>query len=195
VAIIDLIRHGEPEGGRRYRGATDDPLTAEGWRQMEAAVAGKLPWMRICTSPLTRCRDFAQALGARQAIPVHEDARLQELGYGVWEGLTPEELHRQDPGQLNRFFSDPLAYAPAGAEPLADFQRRVLAGWADILRQAGDGRVLVIAHAGTLRAVLSHILGMPLQNMFRVNLGYAAMIRIRSDGARSPALVIEGAGS
>lgn len=193
MAIIDLIRHGEAEGGRRYRGATDDPLTAEGWRQMEAAVAGKSSWQHIYTSPLMRCRDFARTLGARRAIPVKEDARLQELGYGVWEGLTPEELRRQDPGQLDRFFNDPLAHQPAGAEPLADFQRRVLAGWMDILRQCGDERVLVVAHAGTLRAVLGHVLGMPLRNIFRMNLGYAAMIRIRSEGARPSALVIEGA--
>ena len=192
MAIIDLIRHGEPEGGRRYRGATDDPLTAEGWRQMEAAVAHKADWQRIYTSPLVRCRDFARVLAARLAVPVQEDARLQELGYGVWEGLTPEELRRQDPGQLDRFFSNPLAHQPTGAEPLADFQRRVLAGWADILRRSGDERVLVVAHAGTLRAVLGHVLGMPLEHIFRINIGYAAMIRIRSEGARPPALVIEG---
>ena len=61
MAVIDLIRHGEPEGGRRYRGATDDPLTAAGWRQMEAAVAG-LSWQRIYSSPLVRCADFARHL-------------------------------------------------------------------------------------------------------------------------------------
>ncbi|MBK9132357.1 MAG: alpha-ribazole phosphatase family protein [Gammaproteobacteria bacterium] len=191
MAVIDLIRHGEPEGGRRYRGATDDPLTAAGWRQMEAAVAG-LSWQRIYSSPLVRCADFARRLGERLAVPVHEDARLQELGYGVWEGLTPEEIRRQDPGQLTRFFNDPLAYQPAGAEPLADFQRRVLAGWADILRRSADERALLVAHAGTLRAVLGHVLGMPLQNMFRINIAYAARIRIRSEGDRPPALVIEG---
>ncbi len=191
MAVIDLIRHGEPEGGRRYRGATDDPLTAAGWRQMEAAVAG-LSWQRIYSSPLVRCADFARRLGERLAVPVHEDARLQELGYGVWEGLAPEEIRRQDPGQLTRFFNDPLAHQPAGAEPLADFQRRVLAGWADILRRSADERALVVAHAGTLRAVLGHVLGMPLQNMFRINIAYAARIRIRSEGDRPPALVIEG---
>lgn len=192
MAIIDLIRHGEPEGGRRYRGATDDPLTAEGWRQMEAAVAGEASWRRIHTSPLRRCAAFAQALGERLGVPVHEDARLQELGYGVWEGLTPEEIHLRDPGQLTRFFNDPLAHPPAGAEPLADFQRRVLAGWGDILRRSAGEQALLIAHAGTLRAVLGHVLGMPLPNMFRISVGYAARIRIRSEGDRPPTLVIEG---
>jgi alpha-ribazole phosphatase/probable phosphoglycerate mutase len=194
MAIIDLIRHGEPEGGRRYRGATDDPLTAAGWRQMEAAVADKSPWQRIYTSPLRRCRAFAEVLGERHTIPVTEDARLQELGYGVWEGLTPEELRRQDPEQLTRFFNDPLAHQPAGAEPLVDFQRRVLAAWTDILQQSHDEHVLLVAHAGTLRAILGQVLGMPLQNMFRINIGYAALIRIRREGTRPAALVIEGAG-
>jgi alpha-ribazole phosphatase/probable phosphoglycerate mutase len=194
MAIIDLIRHGEPEGGRRYRGATDDPLTAAGWRQMEAAVAARSPWQRIYTSPLRRCRAFAEVLGERHTIPVTEDARLQELGYGVWEGLTPEELRRQDPEQLTRFFNDPLAHQPAGAEPLVDFQRRVLAAWTDILQQSHDEHVLLVAHAGTLRAILGQVLGMPLQNMFRINIGYAALIRIRREGTRPAALVIEGAG-
>ncbi|MGH8626386.1 MAG: hypothetical protein ACREYC_14335 [Gammaproteobacteria bacterium] len=38
ATFIDLRRHGEAEGGARYRGSTDDPLTAEGWAQMWAAV-------------------------------------------------------------------------------------------------------------------------------------------------------------
>ena len=37
--LIDMIRHGEPVGGRRYRGQIDDPLSEKGWRQMWAAVA------------------------------------------------------------------------------------------------------------------------------------------------------------
>ena len=32
--VIDLIRHGEPVGGRRYRGHIDDPLSERGWQQM-----------------------------------------------------------------------------------------------------------------------------------------------------------------
>jgi alpha-ribazole phosphatase/probable phosphoglycerate mutase len=159
---------------------------------MDAAVSGQSPWQRIYTSPLRRCSAFARALGQRHASAVVEDARLQELGYGAWEGLTPEELRRQDPGQLTRFFNDPLAHQPAGAEPLVEFQQRVLAAWADILRQSGGEHVLVVAHAGTLRAVIGHVLGMPLQNMFRINIGYAAMIRIRSEGDRPSALVFDG---
>ena len=43
--IIDLIRHGEPQGGPRYRGdGIDDPLSDKGWRQMWDAVGEDAPW-------------------------------------------------------------------------------------------------------------------------------------------------------
>ena len=37
--IIDLIRHGQPQGGSVYRGhGVDDPLSELGWQQMWKAV-------------------------------------------------------------------------------------------------------------------------------------------------------------
>ena len=36
--IIDLLRHGEPDGGQKFRGAVDDPLSPHGWEQMRSAV-------------------------------------------------------------------------------------------------------------------------------------------------------------
>jgi len=61
--IVDLLRHGEPVGGRRYRGQTDDPLSDKGWKQMWTAVAGQQPWQVIVTSTLSRCREFAWCMG------------------------------------------------------------------------------------------------------------------------------------
>ncbi len=90
--LIDFIRHGEPVGGRRYRGSTDDPLSEKGWSQMWQAVDQRHPWQRIVSSPLRRCAEFAEALGERHGIPVAVDARLAELGYGVWEGKSSEEM-------------------------------------------------------------------------------------------------------
>jgi len=58
---FDLIRHGEPEGGKRYRGTLDDPLSATGWPQMQAAVSEQDQWDAILTSPMARCRPFAES--------------------------------------------------------------------------------------------------------------------------------------
>ena len=64
LTTIDLIRHGEPVGGSKYRGQTDDPLSEKGWEQMRAAVGDHRPWEAILTSPLARCRAFAEKLAS-----------------------------------------------------------------------------------------------------------------------------------
>lgn len=191
VTVVELIRHGEPVGGRRYRGTTDDPLSEEGWRQMEKATLAGGPWQRIITSPLRRCREFAVVLGRRCCVPVIEDARLREQGFGVWEGCTPEELRREDSGQLQRFYADPISHAPQGAEPLDVFLDRVGQAWFEILARHPGERLLVIGHAGTIRAIISHVLNVPPKSLFRVAIGYAATVRIESDGERPPTFVFE----
>ncbi len=64
--LIDLIRHGEPQGGMRYRGQLDDPLSELGWQQMRNATANVQPWEHIVSSTLSRCADFAKELADKQ---------------------------------------------------------------------------------------------------------------------------------
>jgi alpha-ribazole phosphatase len=177
--VIDLIRHGEPVGGRRYRGHIDDPLSELGWRQMWQAVGSDCPWAHIYSSPLRRCSEFAAALAARHGVDVTLDERLMEVGFGTWEGHTAEELLRVDATVLDRFYADPVAQRPSGAEPLEGFRDRVTQAWEDILRRRDAEAMLVVAHAGTIRAVISHLLAIPLQYIYRLNISNAGMTRIR----------------
>ena len=69
--IVDLLRHGELEGGIKYRGTTDDPLTASGQQAMEQI------WQQlrhdvdvIITSPLSRCRHPASEWASAAGLPV-----------------------------------------------------------------------------------------------------------------------------
>jgi alpha-ribazole phosphatase len=188
---IDLIRHGEPEGGKRYRGQIDDPLSERGWRQMWDAVGARVPWQQIVSSPLARCHAFAAALAERYGLPLAVDARLMEIGFGRWEGRTAEQLRAEDPQQLTRFYHDPINARPAGAEPLADFQARVIAGFDALALAYPQQHVLVVTHAGVMRAVVAHVLNAPLEALYRIDVAYAALTRIRFDGERPPTLVLD----
>jgi alpha-ribazole phosphatase len=129
VTSIDLLRHGEAEGGARYRGSTDDPLTAEGWAQMWAAVRDDAGWDRVITSPLRRCADFARELARCRSIPLEANEDLREMHFGTWEGRTAAELMKAQPKALRRFWRNPLSHPPAGAEPLTELKARTLAAW------------------------------------------------------------------
>ncbi len=178
ITTIDLIRHGEPVGGSRYRGQTDDPLSELGWTQMHAAVGEHRPWSEIVTSPLSRCAAFARELGARHTLPVAEEARLMEIGFGAWEGHTAASIEAIAPGELGKFWADPVGHTPPGAEPVTDFHVRIVGVWNDLITRYRGRHVLVICHAGVMRACVSHVLGMPLDRMFRIKVAYAAITRV-----------------
>lgn len=188
ATIIDLIRHGEPVGGRRYRGRTDDPLSEKGWNQMWTAVGDYRGWQQIVSSPLLRCAGFAYELGRKLDIPVSIDERLAELGYGEWEGKTPEELTAHDPDLLLRYRRDPLDNRPPGAEELEGFAARVSAAWGQIREQHLGRHALVVAHAGVIRMIVAQTLAMPLSHLFRIQVGNAAISRFTVEGEGADAL-------
>lgn len=181
TTLIDLLRHGEPVGGNRYRGQTDDPLSEKGWAQMRDAVGDRRPWDVILSSPLSRCRAFAEELAARHGLPLAFDERLMEIGFGAWEGRTAEDLMRDDVGVLTRFWNDPLNNTPPGAESLACFRDRVGAAWQDMLARHRGRHVLVVCHAGVIRLCVARALEMPLDRLFRIHVPNAGLTRVRVD--------------
>jgi alpha-ribazole phosphatase len=179
TTTIDLMRHGEPVGGRRYRGHKDDPLSETGWRQMRDSVAQHNPWDAVISSPLLRCAAFAQELAQQHALPLSFDDRFKEISWGEWEGYTPDEIHHKYPGALARYWSDPFQNKPPGAELISDFQQRVISAWNDLLLHYAGKHIIIVGHAGVTGAAMCHSLNIPIENMFRIQVSYAAITRIQ----------------
>ncbi len=180
---IDLLRHGEPIGGYRFRGQSDDPLSERGWAQMWSAVGEHCPWQGVLTSPLSRCSAFAAALAAHHRVGLHEEPRLKERAYGPWERRAPDEIELEDPGVVARMKRDPLGLVPDGAEPLPVLQARIVEVLEELCAQHPGGHLLLVVHAGVIRAVLCHLLGAPLESFFRFRVPYACLTRIELGGA------------
>ena len=189
---IDIIRHGEPEGGRRYRGhSVDDPLSETGWQQMWDSIADMPTWDHIISSPLSRCHKFAEALADRQGIECTVIDNLKEIGFGTWEGRTPDDIMSKEGDALERFLQDPVNNRPEGAEPLDDFAERVWSVYESIATQYQGQHILVVAHAGVIRAITSRILGMPLHDVYsRLKIEYAAIAHSRIPQGKHPVLVL-----
>ena len=192
ATVVDLLRHGEPVGGRRYRGQLDDVLSERGWEQMWQSVGEGNEWQQIVTSPLQRCHAFATALAERNGMPLHAEPRFAEVGFGNWEGRTRAELEVLVPGQVTRFYQDPVKHRPPGAEPLDNFVTRVWAGFNAVLTAYRGQTVLLVAHAGVIRAILSQVLSMPSQAMYRIQVANAGISRLVTDRDRGFSLVSHG---
>jgi alpha-ribazole phosphatase/probable phosphoglycerate mutase len=194
ITTIDLLRHGEPMGGRRYRGQIDDPLSQKGWSEMWQAVTtpASPPWQQIISSPLRRCYEFAERLSGKSGIPLDSDTRLKEVGFGVWEGKTGDELRATDPEIISRFYHDPIRHRPAGAEPLELFSERVNNALDDCLDKYQGSHLLIIAHAGVIRAIVTRVLSAPLGSMYRLSVATAAITRLQQDDEHPLSIVFHG---
>lgn len=182
VTTIDFLRHGVCEGGEIYRGSSDVALTQNGWRQMQNSLNAYEPsWQRVVASPLQRCRAFAEYQAQQYALPLVIDERWREMHFGVWEGRLRSDVWRSAPDIVSQYYREPGSITPEGAEPLVQVQARVIEAWEDLLTQYKGERLLVVLHAGSLRLLLAHILGMPLSACTRFELSYAAFSRVRVD--------------
>lgn len=146
---IELLRHGDT-AQRSYRGQLDDALSEQGWMQLRAAVQAR-NWDRIVSSSLQRCAAFARELAQARRLPLRLDARLAEYHFGAWQGVPIERIAQEQGDALARFWADPVACPPPGAETFQAFRERLTAALDQIAIEAMDQRVLVITHGGAIR--------------------------------------------
>jgi alpha-ribazole phosphatase len=148
---IVLVRHAPAETGGRLCGRRDVPARLDDGAavaRLSAALAGM---RHVVTSPALRCRQTAEALFPGRAAA--EDARLWEQDFGAEDGMAYANL--PDLGPLPR--AALAKRRPPGGESFADMAARVIPALRDLATL--EGPIVVVAHAGTVRAGLALALG------------------------------------
>ena len=160
---------------------------------MRAAVPEIAQWQHIVSSPLKRCLEFSQELANDLQISFSIEDNLKEIGFGEWEGKTPEDILAEDSEALNHFYQDPVNNRPKGAEPLDTFSQRVWDAYLGIIEQHQDKHILIVAHAGVARAITANILKMSLNDVYsRLKIEYGAIVSTAVDEGYPPKLLIHG---
>jgi alpha-ribazole phosphatase len=158
-----LIRHGRTAWNHtdRLQGWADEPLDAVG-RAQAAAVADALSGVAfdaLYTSPLRRARETADLIAAPHGLRVQPDDRLRERNVGEWVGLTLDEARVRAPALFEGDWR--VAGAPGG-EAQAALAARIAAALDDIVTTYPDGTVAIVSHGGSLSALLTYVLGIPI---------------------------------
>lgn len=175
-ARLVMVRHGETVGNSsiRYYGRTDVALSELGRRQMRAArewLAARYPESRLApvfTSPLRRAAEGARLIVGEDAAVVTLE-EFVEVDFGLFEGLTAEEIARRYPEEFRRWNANRLAadFVYPGGESRAAFAERVARGTARMLAlwqaarvgSRGGAAALLVAHRGVIRAVAQKLAG------------------------------------
>jgi alpha-ribazole phosphatase len=177
---IYLLRHGEPEGGQVFRGRTDHPLTALGQQQMHAACQ-PLEFQHIISSPLSRCREFAEQLSHTRQVALHIEEDLQEFDFGIFENQPFATVMAEQYDAIKGLWESPMHYSAPQGEAVLAFEARVLKAWFKIL-QIKQESVLVICHGGVIRLLLKEVLGLPFTNINRLDIPFASVSEVDVQG-------------
>ncbi|MCF8108662.1 MAG: histidine phosphatase family protein [Desulfohalobiaceae bacterium] len=186
MRMIYLLRHGEilTGPGKRFIGQTDCGLSARGRRQ---ALAWK-PFFTGCTlshifcSDLCRSQQTAELIAGARADRLRIEPRLREISLGDWENQAMDAVRAAHPQAWAQRGRDLAGYRPPGGESFRDLSRRVLSFFDDL--QTGlQADMLLVGHAGVNRVLLCSLLGMPLNNLFRLGQEYACLNCIQVRGA------------
>lgn len=179
MAQLILIRHGETlwNTERRMQGQLDSPLTPRGlWQAERLGERMKAqPFAALYASDLPRAHRTAQCIAAVTGHAIVSDARLRERHFGVFEGMTRNDMERHDPAVYARFMARDPDYAVPGGESPAAFMARVRAALEDIAARHADDTVAVVTHGLVLDAAYRAATGLPLQQSRPVPLVNASL--------------------
>lgn len=178
---VVLIRHAQPEvaPGVCY-GSLDLALVLPVTPAPADIVSGLAYPHRIVTSPATRARDTAASFDTcMKDLPRCEvEPRLREMDFGSWEGQRWDDIPR---AALDQWAADLMDARPHGGENPAQVMSRIGA-WADTLDIEADQRLWVVTHAGPMRMLAAHWLGLTLAQTLQWSLGFGATCKFRLGG-------------
>jgi broad specificity phosphatase PhoE len=171
MPVIYMIRHGETDFNvaQRLQGQYETTLNARGRQQARecgevlrdlfARDDRRADDFAYVSSKLERARETMELLRATLGLDPAAygiDARLMEISYGDWEGLTLPEIQAREPGVLTRRERDKWDFKPAGGESYREVAERVGEWYSTVKRDT-----VVVAHGGVARVLMANFRILP----------------------------------
>jgi len=152
-----LVRHGATRLSGRFCGVSNPPLNADGRAQARTArraLSRAAITMCYC-SPSLRARQTARLVWPDG--PIRVCAGLRELNFGAWEGLRFSEIETRWPARAKAWARHPLRARIPNGETMASLRQRIRR----FLRTIKPGNALIVAHGGSLAALIVELLKRP----------------------------------
>jgi len=160
-ASFTVVRHGQTGHNRigRFQGQFNSQLDDVG-RAQAAAVARRLQTCHfdaVYASDLDRTVDTARAIVGDR--PMTLLPALREWHLGAWQNQLADDIKRLFPEQYATYANGAPDFAFPGGESHEQLSTRVAACFDELASRHLGQSVLVVAHGGTLRALLYHAFG------------------------------------
>lgn len=173
-----LVRHTTPDIAPGICYGQSDIEVAESYAHELEMVRRKLATVTpaaIYSSPLRRCSQLAEAIASVARCEVRHDPRLMELHFGDWELLAWNDIPR---GLVDVWADDHVMQAPPSGESFHALSLRANEFLQEVSANHVGQNLVVLTHAGVIRALLAQALNMKLADSFRLQVDYGSISQI-----------------
>ncbi|MFB0918921.1 MAG: histidine phosphatase family protein [Clostridiaceae bacterium] len=158
-----ITRHGETMWNleKRFQGWGNSELTEKGKKMAEnlSKVIDENNIDIVFTSPLKRARETTKIAVGDKKIPIVVLDDLKEMNLGEWEGISLDELKRDEPERVHQYWNEPEMYVSEKGENFNEFIERVRRAYEEIINTKGFEKALVVTHGMTVKALMHIITG------------------------------------
>ncbi len=176
---ILLFRHGETANSKEvcFNGHFDVGLSERGQKQFQhwAEIFKQDNFNAIYSSDLQRTHNSAQFIAKEHNLEVTSYSELRELSFGTWEGMSVSKVESTYPGQMKERMQSVATFQADGGETYSQLQARVIPKFEEIVASHTNDQIVMVCHGGVNRVILGHLLGIPIDKIFRVHQDYAAL--------------------
>ncbi len=176
---VFLFRHGlvAPEDRNRFNGVTEARLDPLGAAQMArgAAFLSSAPPRALYSSPLRRCLESAAVLEEFFELEAEVVDDLQEMNFGLFEGLTFHEIRARHAEDLTAFYNNLAEHRVPEAETMREVQERAWRALRSIVAANPDDTVAVVAHGAVNRLILAKTLQVNIQAILHLAQDYGCL--------------------
>ncbi len=176
---IYLLRHGHINCKKNiYYGITDYDLSNTGVDQINNAII-KLNNEKIdsiITSPLKRTIKTAQLVADKRKLKYSIDNNLTEKSFGIFENLTFKEIEDKYPIEYMRWMKDWYNYEMPEGESAKSLHSRCIEVKNRLLYEKKN--ILVVSHLGCIRYLISELLSLKEESMWRFSIGNGKIAKI-----------------
>lgn len=178
VRNIYVVRHCQPSFSSSKKfciGKLDIPLSHEGREQAKNLLSyfSDKKISSIYSSNLKRARETAEILANNAAVPIIK-SEFSEIDMGKWDGLTFDEIKFLYPEEYKKRGEDFENYVVDGGESIKDCQSRAMSELYKTLNES-SGNIIIVTHAGVIRAMLSSVEGISICEAFSYKIDYGSV--------------------
>ncbi len=162
-------------------GKKDYPYTILGEKQLIEAVklSDGFTYDRIISSPIGRAKRLAEAVAVHSGSSLSEAKELEEMGYGILEGLTIEEGKTKYPEVMDAFMEGDPSYTIPEGETSEGFFERIQSFLDDHLQ--GDESLLIVSHGGVIRTAIEYLLDTEPGFSWQLEVGNGSFVEINCE--------------